>query len=426
MSLKHIHTHSNTNTGSIQNWIEPRCIVTAVQGQNITIDPDCWKDLIARHGGQNPGIPTFVENVVEPPGPNEFVATPDYIFYRPPSSSPYESPTDAYVPTSSSIFNAVNLTNHTFSNLVFRHASWRVPSMKGGYVPTQSLVTNRFGEPQGAIQIDNSHQVTFQNCVFENIGTAYALSIGGASQDITIRGNTFHDLSGGAIKIGNVLGTRALSNLTSGFDTRYVLENNRVKSSSVEFRVGAAFFAGYVRNTNITHNTIEDTGYTGISLGWGWGTHVFGPQTFARNNRIDSNRLLGVMSSLNDGGCTYTLGPQPNSFVTNNYCRSDNAPVVGCFYHDNGSRYFTTTGNVCENSPAPCVYLQGCCNSPAYDIAVSNLYCKSTAPVQNGCAAENCTIDSSSLYILNSSQEWPPSAQSIVDSSGAATTTSMD
>eukprot|EP00938_MAST-03A_sp_MAST-3A-sp1_P001588 g1588.t1 len=96
---------------SIQNWIEPRCIVTAVQGQNITIDPDCWKDLIARHGGQNPGIPTFVENVVEPPGPNEFVATPDYIFYRPPSSTPYESPTDAYVPTSSSIFNAVNLTN---------------------------------------------------------------------------------------------------------------------------------------------------------------------------------------------------------------------------------------------------------------------------------------------------------------------------
>ena len=67
VSLKHSLTHSNTNTntGSIQNWIEPRCIVTAVQGQNITIDPDCWKDLIARHGGQNPGIPTFVENVVD-------------------------------------------------------------------------------------------------------------------------------------------------------------------------------------------------------------------------------------------------------------------------------------------------------------------------------------------------------------------------
>lgn len=245
------------------------------------------------------------------------------------------------------------------------------------------------------------------------------MSIGSASHDVKIRGNRFNDLSGGAIKIGNVLGNRALSNETSDWDIRYVIDNNVIESVSVEYRGGAVIFAGYVAFTNITHNTIKETGYTGISLGWGWGSHVFGPQTFARNNRIDGNRLLGVMSSMNDGGCTYTLGPQPNSFVTNNYCRADYAPVVGCFYHDNGSRYFTTTGNVCEDSPAPCVYLQGCCNSPAYDIAVSDLYCKNTAPVQNGCSAENCTIDDSTLYVLNSTQSWPKSAQSIINASGA-------
>ena len=111
--------------------------------------------------------------------------------------------------------------------------------------------------------------------------------------------------------------------------------------------------------------------------------------------------------------------------VQDNYCRSDGAPVVGCFYHDNGSRYFNTTGmdtlevdfslpcvglllacvgfcrmcmltiidvcqptkgNVAEISPAPCVYLQGCCNAPALDCHVSSLYCRGTAPVRNGCA----------------------------------------
>ena len=63
---------------------------------------------------------------------------------------------------------------------------------------------------------------------------------------------------------------------------------------------------------------------------------------------------------LNDGGCTYTLGPQPDSTVSGNYCSHDDAPVVGCFYHDNGSRYFNTTGNVAEGGAvlAPCVYLQ--------------------------------------------------------------------
>ena len=28
-----------------------------------------------------------------------------------------------------------------------------------------------------------------------------------------------------------------------------------------------------------------------------------------------------------DGGCTYTLGPQPGSTVTGNFCQSDRAPV---------------------------------------------------------------------------------------------------
>ena len=96
----------------------------------------------------------------------------------------------------------------------------------------------------------------------------------------------------------------------------------------------------------------------------------------------------------------------------------DSAPVVGCFYHDNGSRYFTTTNNVCNQSPAPCVYLQGCCNAPAYDISVSNLWCRGTAPVRNGCEAENCTIDAKTLYMLKEGTPWPKAAQSIVDASG--------
>ena len=44
------------------------------------------------------------------------------------------------------------------------------------------------------------------------------------------------------------------------------------------------------------------------------------------------NSLSGVMQALNDGGCTYTLGPQKGSTVSNNFCTTDAAPVVGCFY----------------------------------------------------------------------------------------------
>ena len=110
--------------------------------------------------------------------------------------------------------------------------------------------------------------------------------------------------------------------------------------------------------------------------------------------------------------------PQPRSSVTDNYCRADRAPVVGCFYHDNGSRYFTTTRNVAEISPAPCVYLQGCCNAPAYDIAVSDLYCRSTGAVRNGCAAENCSVDASTLFVVEADAPWPAAAAGIVQAAG--------
>ena len=50
------------------------------------------------------------------------------------------------------------------------------------------------------------------------------------------------------------------------------------------------------------------------------------------------------------GGCIYTLGPQPGSTVRGNYCALDEAPVVGCFYHDNGSRGFVTSDNVADAS----------------------------------------------------------------------------
>eukprot|EP00662_Eupelagonemidae_sp_cell21_P052345 gene52345-61205_t len=112
------------------------------------------------------------------------------------------------------------------------------------------------------------------------------------------------------------------------------------------------------------------------------------------------------MQSLNDGGCVYTLGPQPGSTVSDNYCTGDIAPVVGCYYHDNGSRYFNTTRNVAEAAAAPCVYLQGCCNSPAYDINVTDLWCKSTQPPRNGCAAERCVIDQATLHTVPAASNW--------------------
>ena len=312
-------------------------------------------------------VPTLVENLVQEkrsPQPGQFVSTHDYVFFRPDAEDPYAHPSEAIAPLLETLVDANGLINHTFTNLTFSHATWRQPSAPDGYVPTQSAVTSH-GEPRGAVRFERSKGVQVEGCSFSNLGTAYALEVGNASQQVTITANTFDALAGGAIKLGNVLNSsRALTSDAGEMDVGFRVTDNVVSGAALEFRGAAAIFAGYVASSQLAHNTIRDTGYTGISLGWGWGNHVVGKQTFARDNHITSNHIEGVMSALNDGGCAYTLGPQPNSTLSENVCIADNAPVVGSFYHDNGSRYFTTTRNVASGSPAPASTCKGAATRP--------------------------------------------------------------
>lgn len=67
-----------------------------------------------------------------------------------------------------------------------------------------------------------------------------------ASTDALISRSSFDDLSGGALKIGNVNDTRAVSNQTSDFDARYTVEDNFLSNLGLEYRGAAAVFAGCV------------------------------------------------------------------------------------------------------------------------------------------------------------------------------------
>jgi len=326
------------------------------------------------------------------------------------------------VPIQELLLNAIGADGHSFENLAFAHSTYRQPSQPGGYVTTQSTVLEapcppRGCEPIGAVAVAAARNVSFVGCSFTHLGGTYALSIGNASQGVLVRGCNFSDLSGGAIKLANVLDTARAEALndSSMWDSDYLIERNTVTGAALEWRGASAIFVGYVARLTLQQNTITEVGYTGISLGWGWGRVV----SFARDNHVRRNYLSGVMRALNDGGCIYTLGPQPGSSVEGNFCSLDEAPVVGCFYHDNGSRYFRTANNVADASPAhaPCVYLQGCCGAPALDIAVSELWCRDVGAVRNGCAAENCTIDEASLHVVSGA--WPPEAQAIIAAAGA-------
>lgn len=55
-------------------------------------------------------------------------------------------------------------------------------------------------------------------------GAMYALSVGGASSGLAVSACTFSDLSGGAVKLGNVNDTRAVSKDPAAWDYDMTLE----------------------------------------------------------------------------------------------------------------------------------------------------------------------------------------------------------
>jgi hypothetical protein len=69
-----------------------------------------------------------------------------------------------------------------------------------------------------------------------------------------------------------------------------------------------------VRDTAIEHNDIFETGYSGISLGWGWTRTA----NMMRNNRVHANRLERVALRTADNAGIYTQSNQPGTVVSEN------------------------------------------------------------------------------------------------------------
>jgi hypothetical protein len=119
---------------------------------------------------------------------------------------------------------------------------------------------------------------------------------------------------------------------------------------AVEYTGATTVFVLYVENATIEHNFMYNASYSSVTMGWGWGREA----SRRGGNRIVGNRLLGQQTGrCCDGGGLYTLGPQPRSFILNNYI-AQGPPVAwgpsagNGIYHDNGSAGITDSGNVID------------------------------------------------------------------------------
>ena len=123
-----------------------------------------------------------------------------------------------------------------------------------------------------------------------------------------------------------------------------VMENNIAERVGVDAARSIGLIVTHGEDFRIKHNEFKDVGYSGMSIGYSWGT---GRPTCYRMD-VGYNYVYDVCQVSHDGGGIYLLGPQKGSRYYNNHIERVNHGI-NAFYTDNGSRYNTIENNYMES-----------------------------------------------------------------------------
>ncbi len=265
--------------------------------------------------------------------------------------------------------------------LTFSDADWSMGA--DGFVDKQAAANL-----SAAIEAANTDNCVIEKSQLVHLGE-YAIALGMGSKHNTIRGNEFHDLGAGAIKIGDGEGAVLPNEMPQGGgvltrgrpplaqmaefllnpanyhsgpayprsddenSSGNTIADNRIHDTGVVFQSSVAIWVGQSAGTLISHNEIHNTPYSAISVGWTWG---FG-QSAAHDNIIEFNQIYNVgQGIMSDMGGIYVLGNQPGTELRNNVIhdvrRYDQPGGYGGWgvYLDSGSSNIRMENNVIYNT----------------------------------------------------------------------------
>lgn len=265
-----------------------------------------------------------------------------------------------------------HVSNIKFENIAFEHSAWRRPlheghvTLQGGFrfidgyklaepgLPHKAELENQawIARPEAAVTAQFADSIGFSSCTFSHIGaTAVDLAYAVSSSDIS--SCVFTDIGGTAIMAG-WFGEQGFEThipykpaIDSDMCNRLTIARNTITDAANEDWGCGAVSAGYVRDTDISGNTISHVNYSGICVGWGWTAHESG----MRNNRITDNSISDYARQLYDVGGIYVMSNQPGSVISGNtismpypapYATNDRA---FCIYFDEATDGYTVSNN---------------------------------------------------------------------------------
>jgi hypothetical protein len=399
---------------SFAEWRAFRCPVSAVAGRDVTISPSCWQNATAPERFAMNDV-TWIENALElldEPGEWYLDRDAGRVYYRPRDGEDLARAT-VTLARQDSLFEVRGTPENPvrdvgIEGLTFAFAGWNQPSRADGYASTQAgwYRTAEAGRDPlditrtpGAVRVTHAHHVRFTRNTFHHLG-GVGLDVMSGTQDVGIVGNRFTDISSTAIQIGE--GRQGAQNAAPADQLdRVQLADNFIDHAAVEYHDALGIFVSYASNVSMLHNELQHLPYSGISLGWGWGT-----DSYARNNLVYANRITDVVTTLQDGGAIYTLSPMPGTVIERNHI-IDQHNRSGALFLDEGTAHVTVADNVIERSP----HWLHIWTTSIHDNTVVDNAADTSEMANDGMrntVARNHT----------SRAEWPASAQAIIDEAG--------
>jgi Right handed beta helix region len=354
--IEFVHTFATS-------YSEGRCGVAAIEGTakktTITMDQPCFRraDQIYTKIEDPPGLidPTKIENSPSFLKPGSWYldrSRPGHhvLSYRPRTN---ETPRHIVAPALTGLINGQATHDITLRGLTFAYTTWLGPDAPAGfphiigtwYYTGDDPAAEQAEAIPAAVAFGNATRITVENDHFTHLGEQ-ALEFGDNSDALTVRANTFDDLSAGAVQLETPRNSH--------------VDNNRVHNIGVEYHGSWAILLDQPHDSVVAHNRLDDLPYSGIVV-----LNSGGDATTASNTRIIGNRVSGTNNVLIDGGPIYLNGPQGPSFadgalVEGNVVRDSTNPVAAypplppyAIYTDDGSDNVTIKNNVIYHNQRP-------------------------------------------------------------------------
>lgn len=328
-----------------------------------------WKFFINAYYNRLDGYPYFLANNEAYLRQNgDFFYNRDsgtiYVY----SDTPLRGHTVSY-PLAERLIFVHDFCNLTVENITFYGVTCNYIT-ENGYITGQGGRIKRpdpeTGLPVGFLRLaaiygENVRNVEIKNCVFHDVGND-AVNFRCAVDNVNIHHCRFENIGGSAVRIGQ--NTPEFSEAVHAKNIT-VTENYICKTGQV-FSSNTGILIASVENLELTYNTILESFYSAISVGWSWASHEEGdPAEFdngtfvnIKNANIAYNYIEDFMTGMKDGGAIYVLGgnasgdylPYLNSMnhnyvvVKSNVARGTDQWTV--LYHDSGSSHWDDYNNV--------------------------------------------------------------------------------